>query len=152
MNASHPGWNRAIFVLSFVGVFVAAFLWKMHATPQDIPCGPSHGCADVANSPYSRFPFGSGPPVAAYGTIGYAALTVLAFLRTLLGDTGARDRTILLLILAGATLGAVASLGLTYLELFVIHAICKWCVASQTIILIVFGIATREWLQTRRAA
>jgi uncharacterized membrane protein len=143
----NPLLNRLIFVFSLIGVIVAGYLWFMHAHPADIPCGPSHGCEQVANSPYSRFPPGVGPPVAAYGTLGYLALTVLSFLRTLLG-TAERDRRLLALILAAATFGLAASLWLTYVEIFWIKAICRWCVGSQLIMLLLFGTALTDWIQT----
>jgi uncharacterized membrane protein len=33
---------------------------------------------------------------------------------------------------------------LTYLELFVIHAICRWCVISAVVIALVFGLSLLE--------
>ena len=143
----NPLLNRLIFVFSLIGVIVAGYLWFMHAHPQDIPCGGSGGCEQVANSPYSRFPPGVGPPVAAYGTLGYLALTVLSFLRTLPG-TAERDRRLLALLLATATFGLAASLWLTYVEIFWIKAICRWCVGSQLIMLLLFGTALMDWIQT----
>lgn len=143
----NPLLNRLIFVFSLIGVIVAGYLWFMHAHPHDIPCGPSHDCERVANSPYSQFPPGVGPPVAAYGTLGYLALTVLSFLRTLPG-TAERDRRLLALILATATFGLAASLWLTYVEIFWIKAICRWCMGSQLIMLLLFGAALTDWIQT----
>ena len=146
----NPLFNRLVFVLSLVGLLVAAYLWKMHATPQYIPCGVSRGCADVANSPWSQFPPGVGPPIAAYGFCGYLALAVLAFLRTLPSLAG-RDPLLRGLSVAGAAFGLAASLWLTYLELFVIKAICKWCVGSQVIIAVVFVLTLADTLSRRRA-
>ncbi len=143
-----PMLNRMIWVFSLLGILVAGYLWFMHAHPADIPCGPSHGCETVANSRYSQFPFGSGPPVAAWGTMGYLALTALAFTRTLPGSAS-RDRALLGLILLGAGVGTLASAYLTYLEIAVIHAICKWCMGSQTIIAVVFGCALVDFLARR---
>ncbi len=144
----NPTFNRIIFLCSFVGLFVAGYLWRMHATPSDIPCGPSHGCETVANSIYSRFPWGTGPPVAAWGTIGYLGLAALSFLRAVTADAR-RNHALLLLILLGAALGVAASLTLTYLEVFVIRAICKWCMASQGIIVVVFAAALADWARRR---
>jgi len=142
---TNPTFNRLLFLCSFVGLLVAGYLWRMHATPSDIPCGPSRGCETVAMSIYSRFPWGTGPPVAAWGTAGYLGLATLAFLRSIAPDNARRSRTLLLLILAGASAGVAASLTLTYLEVFVIHAICKWCIASQGIIGVVWTVAVTEW-------
>lgn len=138
-----PLFNRLIFVLALVGVLVAGYLWALHNRPEDIVCGPSSGCGDVARSPYSRFPFGSGPPVAMYGTLGYLAIATLAFLRTLPSWAG-RNRPLVGLLLLGSGFGTAASLGLTYLEIFKIHALCKWCIASQFIISAIFLLALAD--------
>lgn len=103
-------------------------------------------CRDVAKSIYSRFPFGSGPPVAAWGTFGYLALGTLAFLRTTTEDLK-RQRLYLALSLLCVTVGLSAALGLTYAELFIIHKICKWCMASQGIIAGIFLLNLIEWLR-----
>jgi len=48
----------------------------------------------------------------------------------------------LLALLAGIGVGFTAYL--TYLELFVIHAICRWCVGSAVIIISIFMVALLE--------
>jgi uncharacterized membrane protein len=149
--AANPLLNRAVFIFSLLGLLVAGYLWHMHANPVDIPCGGSHGCAQVATSPYSRFPIGSGPPVAMYGTLGYLALATLAFLRTL-PNMVSRDRLLLQLMTLGAGFGMVASLYLTAMELFVIDAICRWCIGSQILIIIVAALVGVEWLTRKRRA
>ena len=82
-------------------------------------CGPSAGCETVAQSKYSVV---LGIPVAAWGTA-FSLLVVLLAARW----WHAADRRALLaaylLLLAGTLAVAV----LTFLELFVIHAICVWC-------------------------
>lgn len=149
-TAGNPLWNRILFLLSLVGLLVAGYLWYVHITHADLPCGRYGGCDKVQASPYSRFPAGTGQPVAAYGAIGYLALTALSFLRTLASGSASRDRALLGLIILGAGMGAAFSLYLTYLELFVIHAVCLWCVGSQAIILSILFIAAAEWLRGNR--
>lgn len=143
-----PIWNRLVFIFSIVGLLVASYLWNLHSHPADIPCGPSHGCEIVANSRYSQFPPGAGPPVAAYGTIGYLAIAILSFLRTL-PTTFRRDRSLLILVILCAALGTLVSLSLTYAELFIIKAICKWCVGSQIIIALLFVFGLIDLLRGR---
>ena len=139
--------NRLAFILSIFGLVVAAYLWSMHSHPQDIPCGlHSRGCLDVALSKYSRFPVGTGYPVAAYGTVAYLGLAVLAFLRTMTEDAK-HSRRLLTLGLLLAMGGLVSSLWLTYLELYVIDAICKWCMTSQGIIAGIFLLHLTDWLR-----
>ena len=40
--------------------------------------------------------------------------------------------------------GALYSAYLTYLELFVIDAICPWCVSSASLLLLALGLATYD--------
>lgn len=148
---ARPVYNRIVFVLSLLGAIVAGALWYWHAHPVDIPCGASGGCETVAQSPYAEFPTGSGIPVALYGALGYIALAALSFLRTLPGSAG-RDRLLLGLIILGSTLGTLFSLRLTYLELYVIHAICRWCMTSQALILGIALVSGAEWLRRGSAA
>lgn len=147
----NPALNRLAFVLSLLGMLVAAYLWYAHILNVDVPCGGSNDCETVANSRYARFPVGEGPPVAAYGTAGYLALAGLAFLRTL-SPRPDRDRLLLGLMALGAAAGSLFSLYLTYVELFVLQAVCKWCLASQFLILGVAVTAAIEWLRGARTA
>jgi uncharacterized membrane protein len=48
------------------------------------------------------------------------------------------DRRPTLLLAGLATGGLLFTLYLTYLELFVIHAICRWCVGSAVIIALIW--------------
>jgi uncharacterized membrane protein len=54
-----------------------------------------------------------------------------------------------MLLFGVATIGFVFTLYLTYLEVFVIHAICRWCIASAVIITAIWLVAVlaskREW-------
>jgi uncharacterized membrane protein len=149
----NPLYNRVMFVLSFLGVLVAGFLWYKHATHGDIPCGVSGGCEVVANSPYARFPVGTGPYVAMWGTLGYLLLVAATFARTL-QTAPKRDALLRGVALAAAAFGTAASLQLTWLEVFKIHAICRWCVASQVIILgvLLTGVAEAVNLAASRRA
>ena len=144
MSGVNPTANRLLFVLSILGLFIAGFLWYAHSQNIDIPCGPSHDCDIVAASPYARFPEGTGPYVATYGFFAYLGFAVLAFLRTM-NESPSVDRLYLRVIVVGTILGTLCSFRLTYAELFIIHAICKWCVASQIIIFLMAVISLVEW-------
>src|SRR5256885_10159056 len=80
-----------------------------------------HGCQTVADSHYSHL---FGVNVAVFGIVGYVLLLASALIP---GDAGRFAG--LLLALAGFGFSAY----LTYLELFVIDAICQWCVASAVL-------------------
>jgi uncharacterized membrane protein len=126
-------------VLSLAGLFVASYLYlyklgKIGA----LACGTG-GCETVQLSPQSRF---LGVEVALVGVVGYAILLVLALLALQPRFAGPAWPSRLLAWLSGVAV--LFTLYLTSLELFVIHAICRYCVASAVIILLIFLLATRE--------
>lgn len=79
------------------------------------------GCQTVADSRYSHL---LGVNVSVFGIVGYALLLLSAVVR---GDAGRFGGLLLSLI------GFGFSAYLTYLELFVIDAICQWCVVSAAL-------------------
>jgi len=80
-----------------------------------------------------------GIPVAFYGVAGYLAMLVLSLVSVQPAWVSRRGPMVLLAAMSG--LGLVFTLYLTYLELFVIHAICRWCVASAVVIALITGVA-----------
>ena len=128
--------RQAIAVLSLVGWFVSLYLWlyKIGAIGQ-LQCGAG-GCETVQLSPYATF---LGLPVALYGVGGYAVLFAISLLGLQERFRAARWVTLSLLVLSAVGVGF--TLYLTYLELFVIHAICRWCVVSAALIAVIFLVA-----------
>jgi uncharacterized membrane protein len=113
-----------------LGVGVAGYLTYVHyAGLQPFCAGGSHGCERVQSSSYASL---AGIPVAVLGLAGYAAIAIALI------APGERAR------LAAAAL-AVSGFGfsayLTYLELFVIDAICQWCVASAALLTVLAVLA-----------
>ena len=132
-------------LLSLLGLFVSAYLYLYKiGRIGTLACGTG-ACETVQASIWSRF---AGVEVALIGVIGYSAL-VLVSLRSLQPSLPARRWPVTLLAgLAGV--GVAFTAYLTYLELFVIHAICRWCVTSATIIVAVFVVALLELRATTR--
>ncbi len=96
-------------------------------------CGPVQGCDTVAASEYATV---LGLPVALYG-VGFSLFLVAATL--VWWRRG--DRRALYVAYGLGLLGVVAVAYLTYLELFVIHAICIWCVSYAITIVIGWAMA-----------
>lgn len=138
--------RMAVAVLSLVGLFIALYLYLYKIGKiGTLACGTG-GCETVQLSPQSRF---LGVEVALIGVIGYLALLVLA-MAALQPQFAGRSKPLLLLLVASG--GAfVFTLYLKYLEFFVIHAICRWCVGSAVIITAVFGLTAFEWRHAREA-
>ena len=120
--------RQAIVLLALVGLLVATYLWLYKIGVLGVlQCG-SGSCESVQASRYAEL---FGIPVAFYGVAGYAALMALAL--TSLQPRFAADRRVAMLLATLATVGFAFSLYLTAIELFVLHEICRWCVASAVI-------------------
>lgn len=124
--------------MTLASALASGYLSVTRALGETAVCGPSNGCETVASSEYSVV---LGIPVAFLGLGLSLVLLVLAGLWWL-----RRERRALLVaygLLLLATLGVVY---LTYLELFVIEAICPWCVAyavTVVVALVTAGLALR---------
>jgi len=121
--------RQAIALLALVGFFVALYLW-LHALGVGGPLKCGTGACDTVQT--SRWAVFLGLPVAFYGVVGYVAIFVVAI--AALRPAALLQRGWSLLLLALASGGMLFTAYLTYIELFVIHAICRWCVGSAAII------------------
>ena len=83
------------------------------------------------------------------GVIGYAVLLLVALVGTTPGQADARGPALALVALSGGAVGF--TLYLKYLEFFVIGAVCRWCVASAAIILVVFVLSLLDLRRVRGA-
>lgn len=123
-------------VVALAGVFVALYLalYKLGYIG-NLVCAVG-SCEVVQTSRWATF---LGYPVAVWGVAYYVAVlaTALAGLGAALADS---RRLSQVLVLLTAT-GVLFSIWLTYLELFVINAICLWCVISAVLAVILFVMA-----------
>lgn len=123
--------RKALFLVAVAGLLVSGYLYVGYAEVGPIPCPLSGGCETVRASQYAQF---FGLPTPLYGIVYYLLLAVSALLLP-------RHRPTLripLLVVTG--IGLAVSIYLSYLEAFVIHAWCTWCVASALLTIIAFGI------------
>lgn len=132
--------NRmAIAVLSMVGFFVAFYLLAYTlGWAGSMICGVGD-CAAVQASRWSKL----GPlPVPLLGVGGYATLFAVALFGIQPAGQGSRAVSGLLLGLSAIALGFSA--WFTYLEAFVIHAWCQWCVISALLSTVIFVLSLPE--------
>jgi uncharacterized membrane protein len=123
-------------LLSLAGLFVSAYLYLYKIGKiGSLACGTG-GCETVQLSPWSRI---AGLEVSFIGILGYAGLLLLSLASLQPGLVPQRWPTTILAVLSGT--GIVFTIYLTYLEVFVIHAICRWCVVSGVIIVAIFAAA-----------
>jgi uncharacterized membrane protein len=120
-------------LLSLAGLFVSAYLYLFKLGKiGTLACGTG-SCETVQLSRWSRF---AGIDVSLLGILGYSLLLLLSLAALQPGFAVQRWPMRLMFLLTAA--GVLFTAYLTYLELFVIHAICRWCVGSAVIILSIF--------------
>ena len=131
-------------LMSLLGLLVSAYLYLYKiGRIGTLACG-SGGCETVQTSVWSRF---LGVEVALIGLIGYAVLLAVALVALRTDQVERRPPALLLTALAAG--GVLFTAYLTYLELFVIHAICRWCVGSAVIIVTVLVLGLLELRRLR---
>jgi uncharacterized membrane protein len=144
--AEPKGWlGLALPVLSLIGLGVALYLTYVEATSAQAICGPIGDCNSVQSSSYARL-FGF-LPVGLLGAFGYVGILVVWLYRRFRKDALAEMTGPALFGMTA--FGVLFSIYLTYLEIFVIHAVCMWCISSAVIMLLLmlltFGPLT-QWL------
>jgi uncharacterized membrane protein len=131
----HPALVLA--TLDAIGLAIALYLSVVELGGGVPSCGPLHGCETVAQSPYARI---GGVPVAVFGVALSATLLALAV---------AWWRTDDLRLLAGhyalSLLGVVFEVYFTYVEVFVIGAVCVWCATYGVTLVARFLVALWVW-------
>lgn len=108
-------------LIALSGLSDATYLTVAHLAGDNSVCGPSQGCAVVLGSAYASI---AGIPTAAFGVVGYFT----AFSAATLAAFGYRRARTFLIIVVVAMLAA--TLWLLYLQAFVLHAFCPFCLLS----------------------
>lgn len=119
---THKWFALGFLILSFLGFLDATYLAVKHYLGTPINCSILEGCEKVATSPYATI---GGTPVALLGAIYYIAmfLLIVAYFDT-------KRETILSFVARLTPIGFLASVWFVYLQLFVIKAICLYCIIS----------------------
>jgi uncharacterized membrane protein len=133
--------------LALAGIFLAVYLllYKLGMIGE-LSCSVG-SCEKVNTSKWATF---LGLPVAAWGVGWYIVMFVLAVVST--WETYAESPGVSMLLLGVAGTGLIFSTYLTYLELFVIHAICQWCVVSAILVVIIFGFCIADYRDSNRGS
>jgi len=117
----------AILIFSLAGFFDSSYLTILHYKHIVPPCTITHGCETVLTS---RFATIMGIPIALSGVLFFLVLIVLLLLRL---------PNYFKLWLYG---GVAVSFVLLYLQAFVLHAFCQYCLLVEAIVLTIFIINT----------
>jgi uncharacterized membrane protein len=118
-------WDLATALVALVGLIDASYLTVEHMTGQSVRCMIVTGCDEVLQSRYATV--AGHFPVAALGALAYFAAFSLATLAAF-GYDGARR-----LIAPLVAVMFLATLWFFYLQAFVIHAFCAYCLLSAAV-------------------
>ena len=119
-------------VLAFCGLSDSLYLTQNEMSNTPLLCSVQNlsGCNIVATSQYANL---FGIPLAEYGALFYAFIFIAAALEIVIFDQLLRR------MLQGFSLiGILISIYLTFIEVYVIHALCIYCIASALIALLIF--------------
>jgi uncharacterized membrane protein len=134
---------RGVSLLALVGLFVSVYLLLYHMGFYGVLACGAGSCETVQASKYAKF---LGVSVPAWGVAFYGAVFVLA----LLLQAGRPEASLPGRLLALAALGGLCfSIYLTAIELFVLHAVCLWCVVSAVLAVGIF-LLVAPWRALRR--
>ena len=108
--------------VTLAGIAVAGFLTWGHFADESVGCVVGGGCQTVQESEYAEI---AGIPIALLGLVAYSAVACLIAWDTPYARLGAATISLV---------GLGFSLYLLVLQLFVIDAICAWCLANDVVI------------------
>lgn len=130
-QASAMHWR--IPLTSLAGLAVAAYLASIEITQSEAVCGLVGNCNLVQQSPYAQI---AGISIGVIGVVGYLMILLVWAVNRL--SKGSID--VEWVLRAAALFGVVFSVYLTFLELFVIGAVCLWCLTSAVIMLVLLAL------------
>lgn len=118
---NRPGLYGMAALLSLGGLADSIYLTVTHLTGENVICLASGGCNEVLGSAYASI---GKFPLASFGALGYFA----AFSCATLAAFGFRRAQTFLRIVVAAMLAA--TLYLLFVQAFVLHAFCDYCLLS----------------------
>ena len=127
--------------LALAGMAVSAYLTYTHYADQPVACGGYGGCDTVQTSEYATL---AGVPVALLGVLFCAGLLGLAL--WWLSRLPMAEEWAPMAAFAMTFMGVAFAAYLTYVELFVLEAVCIWCVTYASIIFASWLVCLTEFL------
>lgn len=136
-----PRWFPiATLLLAALGFADATYLTIAHYTQFTLPCSITNGCDLVTTSAYSAI---FGIPVALLGALYYASILLAMYIAAI----ELKNERAIKIIAVSTTLGFLFSLWFVYAQLFLIHAICQYCMLSalsSTVLFVVSMVYLRK--------
>jgi uncharacterized membrane protein len=133
-----PTWTDWLIpALIVIGIGVAAYLSYIETQSVEAMCGPVGDCNTVQQSRYTRL--FDVLPVGVLGLLGYLGLLIAWLARRFMPKL---EKPAAIGFFGMAFFAVVFSLYLTYLEPFVIKAVCLWCLSSAVIVTLLLLLGT----------
>ena len=123
-------------LVALAGTGIAAYLTWVHYDEGALVCVSGGGCETVQQSSYAEI---AGLPVALLGLVTYVTVLGLIVWDTPYARLGAASL---------AFVGLAFSVYLLVLQLFVIDAVCVWCLANDVLIAPALAVLTALRLRT----
>ena len=121
----------AVAIVALVGLADATYLTVQALTGETLSCGGSPDCFRVLGSSYSKL---GGIPVAMLGALAYfTAFTFATF-----SAFGYPKAPRFLVLIAGAMF--LMTLWFLYVQVFLLHAYCRYCLFSAAITFLIAGL------------
>ena len=122
--------------IALAGIAVAGYLTWVHYDESALVCVAGGGCETVQQSDYAEI---AGLPVALLGLVSYTVVLGLILWDAPYARLGAA---------ALAFVGVLFGLYLLAVQLFVIDAVCAWCVVNDIVIAPALAVLTALRLRT----
>ena len=119
-----------VLTLSVIGLIDASYLTNAHYTGAELSCGLSGGCDTVTTSKYSEI---FGIPVSLLGLVFYLVVFVSSLFYL---DRG--KEKVLNVVKWLSPFAFLASAWFVYTQLFILHAICQYCMVSAGVSTLIF--------------
>jgi len=123
-------------LLAFLGLFDSLYLLWVYTSPSRPMVCFGGGCDAVRASTYAHM---HGVPMPVFGVAGYVIVVLLILAESLVPP--ALGSLVRLALACATGFGFFFSLYLEYLQGFVIHAFCAWCVTSGLVMTALFALA-----------
>ena len=131
--------SSIIRIAAIIGLLDSLYLAYVKLAHTEIYCTPGLGDCDVVNA--SRWSTLWGIPLGVYGVAGFGVILLISLFGQKLKTLSTYSDLVLFALSLG---GFLFSLYLTYIELFILRAICQWCLLSALMMTVIFIVSVYE--------
>jgi len=130
------------FIMAVIGLLDSIYLLIYKLSDNNAMCLGSGGCSTVNASRYSEL---YNIPVSLYGILAFLGIALLLIFEHKNIVTKENSN---LFVFGISLVGVIFSAYLTYIEFYVIYAVCPFCVVSAIVMTIIFIVSATELVQS----